>query len=636
MKIKKPIIITISLIIFLSMLFFISNYLIWEKNYKEKFYPGVKINGLNFEGKSVLETEQIINSKIKEIENTGLVFKHETKVITIPTAVGSFDSDLAYSLLTFDVNKTILEAYGSNFQRSFVYYLLLKFKLSDTKEFKISYNLDKEKFINILNNSFPELNINSNNAYFSINTTKQIEFKLQINSERLGAEINYPLVLKNLDDNLNSLKNEQIIIKTQSKYPTVVYDDLLNLFPEAQKIIDRGDLTLQLNASSTEYWEIRPSEIITWISTQKTNNATEFSLDQNKIQEYLKIHVSPQVDKAVIRSRFEIKDGRVSDWQKGKNGQQLDLEETAKQINQNFLDGKNKSDLIIKEIIDESPDNNSLNIKELLGTGQSDFSGSPANRIHNISVGAASLRGILIKPNEEFSLIKALGEINAATGYLQELVIKGDKTTPEFGGGLCQVATTLFRTILPSGLPITMRQNHSYRVSYYEPAGTDATIYDPTPDLRFMNDTGNYILIQTRIEKNKLLFDFWGTKDGRIASTTAPTIYNIVKPAPTKIIETDSLKPGVKKCTEGSHNGADAFFDYTVIYPENSTTTPLHERRFSSHYVPWQGVCLIGKTASSSPVISTDNNSISSSTINTSLNEANKKATGTPDASVSN
>ena len=72
------------------MLFFISNYLIWEKNYKEKFYPGVKINGLNFEGKSVLETEQIINSKIKEIENTGLVFKHETKVITIPTAVGSF------------------------------------------------------------------------------------------------------------------------------------------------------------------------------------------------------------------------------------------------------------------------------------------------------------------------------------------------------------------------------------------------------------------------------------------------------------------------------------------------------------------------------------------------------------------
>ena len=69
---------------------------------------------------------------------------------------------------------------------------------------------------------------------------------------------------------------------------------------------------------------------------------------------------------------------------------------------------------------------------------------------------------------------------------------------PEYGGGLCQIGTTVFRAAVNSGLPITERRPHAYRVVYYEPAGFDATIYDPRPDLRFINDTENYILIQTK------------------------------------------------------------------------------------------------------------------------------------------
>ena len=188
-------------------------------------------------------------------------------------------------------------------------------------------------------------------------------------------------------------------------------------------------------------------------------------------------------------------------------------------------------------------------------------------------------------------------EVNEKTGYFQELVIKGNKTIPEYGGGLCQIGTTLFRAALASGLPITSRQNHSYRVVYYEPAGTDAAVYIPNPDVRFINNTNNYILIQVRIQKNLIYFDFWGTKDGRIASTTTPVVYNIVKPTPTKTIETTDLAPGVKKCTEHAHNGADAYFDYTVTYADNSTNTPI-QKRFKSHYIPWQEVCLIGAATS--------------------------------------
>ncbi len=303
---------------------------------------------------------------------------------------------------------------------------------------------------------------------------------------------------------------------------------------------------------------------------------------------------------------MEIKDGKVASWQHGTNGREVDIEASADLLAKKLFGSEREAELIVKDInVDELVSENNFKIKEIIGTGHSNFAGSPANRRHNIKVGAEAVQGLLISPGEEFSLVKNLGEIDAAAGYLPELVIKDNKTIPEYGGGLCQVATTIFRSALASGLPISARRNHSYRVSYYEPAGTDAAVYDPWPDIKFINDTGNYVLIQTRIEGNDLYFDFWGTSDGRVASTTKPVIYNIVSPKPTKFVETDTLAPGEKKCTEKAHNGADAYFDYTVIYPAGATTTPEQTTRFNSHYVPWQEVCLIGK-ATSTPIANTN------------------------------
>lgn len=139
---------------------------------------------------------------------------------------------------------------------------------------------------------------------------------------------------------------------------------------------------------------------------------------------------------------------------------------------------------------------------------------------------------------------------------------------------------------------------------YYEPAGKDATIYQPHPDMRFINDTGHNILIQSRIEGDDLYFDFWGTKDGRITEQSDSTIYNIKKPGPTQLIETTELEPGKKNCVEKPHNGADAYFDYQVTYSNGE----VKKERFSSHYIPWPEKCLVGiepipATATSTPAV---------------------------------
>jgi vancomycin resistance protein YoaR len=135
-------------------------------------------------------------------------------------------------------------------------------------------------------------------------------------------------------------------------------------------------------------------------------------------------------------------------------------------------------------------DVNRLGIKERIGVGRSEFVGSALLPEFTILCLAASrLNGTLVKPGEEFSFNKAVGEISAATGYQSAYVIKGNRTELGDGGGVCQDSTTVFRAALDAGLPITMRQSHSYRVSYYEQGtkvGIDATVYSPLPDLRFL------------------------------------------------------------------------------------------------------------------------------------------------------
>ena len=187
-------------------------------------------------------------------------------------------------------------------------------------------------------------------------------------------------------------------------------------------------------------------------------------------------------------------------------------------------------------------------------------------------------------------MLKNLGQIDGRHGWFSELVIKGNKTLPEYGGGLCQIGTTMFRTAVNTGLPITERRSHSYRVSYYEPAGTDATIYDPSPDLKFLNDTEHYIYINAYIKGTHVYFEFWGTNDDRQVEVGKPHIYHITYPPATKLIETTTLAPGKKKCTESAHAGADADFSTTVKYASGTERSET----FHSHYRAWQAVCLIG------------------------------------------
>lgn len=608
---KKTIIFSVVfllLILFTGLISFL--FIDWNNNFRNKIYPGVKVGKISLAGLTLNEASEVLNTESEKVYEEGLTLSYSGQTLNLP-AVNAVNTDLGFPIFTFDTEKTIQNISALNPKDSFSSYLLSL--ISNTfkeKNVAISYALDQERAKSFITDSLKDYLIKPVNASFSTEKKEFNTVSFLIVPERIGKEIDFDLALAEINNNLSSLDiNDIINLKTMTTRPDVSVSDLEGLKEEAKLLISRGDLILTTNIPETPKFIIKKEIIASWIKSEGNSGNYQIGLDEEKITKYLEENISPKIDQEAKLSRYEMKDGKMMNWQSGADGRKLNIDESIGKIKEQYLINKlNSAELIIDKVKSDlnAEQEGKMNIQEIIGTGHSNFVGSPANRRHNIKVGADAVHGILIPPGEEFSLVKALGEIDAKSGYLQELVIKNNRTIPEYGGGLCQIGTTMFRSALASGLPITARQNHSYRVAYYEPAGTDAAIYDPWPDMRFLNDTGNYILIQSRISGNDVYFDFWGQKDGRVASSSKPIIYNITKPAPTKIVETDSLKPGVKKCTERAHNGADAYFDYSVNYPSGDTKNV----RFKSHYVPWQEVCLIGAPITSSstiPIVSTIN-----------------------------
>ncbi|KKR36305.1 MAG: hypothetical protein UT69_C0029G0004 [Candidatus Yanofskybacteria bacterium GW2011_GWE1_40_10] len=253
----------------------------------------------------------------------------------------------------------------------------------------------------------------------------------------------------------------------------------------------------------------------------------DIRLSDEKISEYLKT-IAPNIHKEPVDARFQFKNGMAEILVPSLPGQRLNIDSSAEIIKKSILNGQAETVLIIDGI---EPDItlekiSSLGIDTLIGRGESNFSGSSSARIQNIKVASARFNGLIIKPNEEISFNKILGEVDGKNGYAEEKVIKNHKMVYEFGGGVCQVSSTLFRAAIYAGLPIIERRPHAFAVQYYNPQGFDATIYPGVTDLKFLNNSGGHALVQFKIVGTKLSFEIYGASDGRKVEVIGPFQYD--------------------------------------------------------------------------------------------------------------
>ena len=310
--------------------------------------------------------------------------------------------------------------------------------------------------------------------------------------------------------------------------------------------------------------------------------------------------VSQVIEKKPVDALFKFENSRVTTFRLSEKGQTMDVEQLNKKILvliPNIASSRKspaiKINLPIKIIEPDITTEkiNNMGIKELIGVGHSLFFHSIPGRIHNIALAASRLNGALVAPDETFSFNDVLGDVSAFTGYQKAYTIQNGKTVLGDGGGVCQVSTTLFRALLDAGLLITERHAHAYEVSYYSldsPPGMDATVFGPTVDLKFKNDTGHYILIQSNadLDNYALTFELYGTKDGRTVSITKPVISNMVAPPPDLYQDDPTLPMGKIVQTDFAAWGANVYFTRTVT--KNGKV--IISDKFVSNYQPWQAV----------------------------------------------
>ena len=580
-------------VLFLLFLLASSAVAIVQLTYRDRFWPTVRIASVDVGGKNYAEGLAQVRAKIDSLRSQGFSYSSSEKSVTLyPTAQAAADPDVSRDLIDWQIEPTVNAAWQVGRNINFLTaWQLLPYTLKE-KYLPMQYRWDETEYGNILQQSFQDVlpGKKEPQLYFANDQPK-------LSGEASGLGFNYTKAISQTQDRIAKLDNQPIKLDQQIENPTFSRADLMPLLPEVERALNFATWEITYNDQS---YTISPRIMRDWLGFEQGKNKQPIlAITEQGWSGWLD-KIRPEIEQSAQNAKMQIENGRAVEFQPSQNGVAIDTVKMLQELNDNLYQHNNLelAVMVTKPDYDVSTVND-IGIKEILGTGISDFSGSPVNRRHNIKVGADSLNGIIISPDEEFSLLKALGQIDASTGYRQELVIKGDRTIPEFGGGLCQIGTTTFRAALASGLPITERRNHSYRVRYYEPAGKDATIYDPAPDFRFLNDTGHNILIQTRIDGDKLYFDFWGTSDGRKIEQSDSIIYNIVPSGETKYVETTELPVGDKKCTESAHAGADAKFDYNVTYADGTEK----KTTFASHYVPWQAVCLIGVIATSTPAL---------------------------------
>ncbi len=312
--------------------------------------------------------------------------------------------------------------------------------------------------------------------------------------------------------------------------------------------------------------------------------------------------LSKGVNRVAENAAFQFEDGRVKEFRPGRDGIVVKEGELVAEVGRAFEKIVGGEEVEISLPVKRTPpvtataDVNDMGIKELLGRGKSSYSHSIANRIHNVALAASRVNGVVVPPGAEFSFNQALGDVSAATGYKSAYVISGGRTILGDGGGVCQVSTTLFRAILDAGLPITERKAHAYRVAYYEEdslPGIDATVYSPTADLKFVNDTPAHILIQMSADSTnrKMVVDVYGTSDGRVAKISKPKVWGQSPPPPTLYQDDPTLAPGTVKQIDWAAYGAKTSFEYLVVDSEGKEKI---KKTFYSNYQPWQAIYLRG------------------------------------------
>jgi vancomycin resistance protein YoaR len=414
----------------------------------------------------------------------------------------------------------------------------------------------------------------------------------------IGRQVLVDATLAHVSQQLQAFVPATIPLQTREIPPRL--DDATVAAARAQiETILQGPLTLRVDKNEYEWTvaDLADMIIINRVPSAEGDRIA-VTLDQDMIARRIR-QIADETEKPGTRPRVAWNNGDLKIVKPGKPGLRLD-EARARDMVIAAAMGRDRT-LDLPMVPTDPPvteaNLHQLGIRELVSIGKSDFTGSAAYRVHNIGVGMQLLNGLLIAPGEEFSFNKNIGQINAANGFVEGAAIIQNRTQQEFGGGICQDSTTMFRAAFWAGLPITERWGHSFYISWYDKyalgprgngPGLDATIFTGGPDLKFVNDTGAWLLIQawSNPKTGVAQIELYGTKPNRTVDLTHKVYDHVPAPTEPVFVADPKVPRGTIKHTDKARGGMT--IDVYRLVVENGAPRP--PELFRTRFRPWPNI----------------------------------------------
>ncbi len=268
-----------------------------------------------------------------------------------------------------------------------------------------------------------------------------------------------------------------------------------------------------------------------------------FGIDEEKVETLLGVNTD-NLNQEAVNSGLKRENGAFTIIE-GANGIEVNVSESVEIIQDYFeqeWDGMDAEITLATEVTKPQGTPEELaKVQDVLGSFKTDFSSSAAGRYKNVQNGCAKIDGTVLYPGEQFSVYEAVSPFDAENGYELAGSYENGTTVQTYGGGICQVSTTLYNAVILAELQVDERYNHSMIVSYVKPS-MDAAIAGTSKDFKFTNNTDAPIYIEGYTSGGLLYFNIFGQE-------TRPENREVTYVSET-LSQTD---PGVTLQADGSH-----------------------------------------------------------------------------------
>jgi vancomycin resistance protein YoaR len=569
--------------------------------YNGYIYPGVQVGWIDIAGMKPEDAAALLDYQITYPQRGRVLLRDGDQIwVATPSEVG----------LTFNANYNAQMAYEIGRDGSFSQQVMDQFRAwYSGVTLTPALVFDEHLAENYLRGLAAQIDRPTVEASLEINGTDVV-----VKPGQIGRKLDIYATRDLLRDQVQMLIDGEVPLVIEEDKPTILdvseQADLARQILSAPLVISVPD-TVEGDSGP---WRFKPEDLaemltIEWVET--SDGATyQVGLDTGQLRAFLN-EIAPNLEKQAANARFIFNDDtrELEVIQPAVIGQSLDVEASITVINESLIAGQHQVKLDLDYDLPEITDDVTaadLGITELIHSEVSYFRGSDSSRVQNIETASSRFHGLLVAPGETFSMASIIGDVSLDTGYAEAWIIYGDRTIKGVGGGVCQVSTTLFRTVFFSGFPVVERYPHAYRVYYYEQtysghdaslAGLDATVYVPLVDFKFTNDTPYWLLMETYMGDNWLQWKFYSTSDGRSVDWSTSGLRNQQDPPDPVYNENPNLAEGEIKQVDWAVEGADVSITRTVSR-DGST---LFEDVFNTHYEPWRAVCEYGPGTTGMP-----------------------------------